>query len=93
MVQDLVRGAFERDPSPQSRQSEAELEKFHVVLDDLKKGQDLTVLYVPGVGTTLHAPTGKSSTVPGRDFANAILRTWLGSNPVDPKLKNKMLGM
>lgn len=92
-VLQAFKDSFERDPLPQSPQSEAELEKFHVVLDDLKKGQDLTIRYVPGVGTTLHAPTANSSTVPGREFANAILRTWLGSNPVDPQLKDKMLGM
>lgn len=59
---------------------------------ELKTGQVITVSYVPGTGTSLGIEGGTAASVEGKDFADAILRVWLGEDPVDSDLKAGMLG-
>lgn len=84
--------AFEHDSPGRVRLLRDDLEKFHAVMEDLRKGQDLSITYLPGTGTTLHAPSGAVATVAGKAFADALLRTWLGDHPSDGALKAMLLG-
>ncbi len=84
--------AFEHNSPGQVRVLRDDLEKFHAIMEDLRNGQDLSISYVPGLGTTLHAPSGAVATVAGKPFADALLRTWLGDHPSDSALKAKLLG-
>ncbi len=59
---------------------------------ELKPGQVVTVTYRPGAGTSLGIQGGTAASVEGKDFADAILRVWLGDEPVDADLKAGMLG-
>ena len=47
-----------------------------------------TLLFVVGVPTLAMAQT----TLPGKDFADAIFSVWLGAKPVDGDLKKGLLG-
>lgn len=59
----------------------------------LKKGDVLTVDWVPGTGTVCTLNGRKiGETVQDVAFYNAILRIWLGENPADNSLKPKLLG-
>ncbi len=91
-VLDAFTEAFEHNSPGQMRALHDDLERFHGVLEDLRQGQDLTIHYLPGSGTTLRAPSGASATVPGKPFADAMLRTWLGERPSDEGLKARLLG-
>ena len=91
-ILDVFHEAFQQESPGQAAPLSQELEKFHAVMEDVKQGQDLTISYVPGQGTTLRAPTGSWATVPGKGFADAVLRTWLGRKPADPELKERLLG-
>jgi hypothetical protein len=91
-VLDVFHEAFQQESPGQVAPLNQELERFHAVMEDVKQGQDLTISYLPGVGTTLRAPTGSWATVPGKGFADAVLRTWLGRRPADPELKERILG-
>lgn len=85
--------AFERNNSPQQLASlRDDLERFHEVLNDLHKGEDLWIAYVPETGTMLHSPSGAMAVVPGRRLADALLRTWIGDRPSDEELKARLLG-
>ena len=59
---------------------------------ELKKGDVMTNDWIPGVGTVV-ALNGKKMGDPYPDilFYNALLRIWLGENPVDSGLKKAML--
>jgi hypothetical protein len=62
-------------------------------IPDLKEGQQLSITYVPGQGTTVVVDDGTAkTTVEGKDFADALFRVWLGSDPVDADLKERLLG-
>ncbi len=84
--------AFEHNNADQLEQLRSDLEKFHSVLEDLHKGDDLWIGYIPGTGTVLHAPSGAVAVVPGKRFADALLRTWIGEHPSDEELKARLLG-
>jgi Chalcone isomerase-like len=60
--------------------------------EELKDGQDMSVTYVPGEGTTVQAAGGRKVTVPGKEFADALFRNWLGPKPADDDLKAGLLG-
>ena len=48
--------------------------------------------YVPGRGTTVVVGEAEARTrIEGKDFADALFRVWLGEDPVDSDLKDKML--
>jgi len=62
-------------------------------IPELKKGDVLTVDWVPTVGTVMSL-NGKRVIDPLPDIAfyNALLRIWIGDKPVDANLKRAMLG-
>jgi hypothetical protein len=83
--------------------SAADVAKFQARLDELralmlqvgaaKKGSKLELNYIPGTGTrVLFNGEQKGRDLAGEDFYQAILRIWLGSDPVDDTLKAGLLG-
>ncbi len=62
-------------------------------LDKVKKGDIITLDWVPGSGT-VSTLNGKQigETMPDIAFYNAVLRIWLGDNPVQSDLKRGLLG-
>jgi hypothetical protein len=62
-------------------------------IPELKKGDVLTTDWVPGTGTVMQI-NGKriADPLPDLAFYNALLKIWLGDKPVEPKLKQAMLG-
>jgi hypothetical protein len=92
-ILDAFVAAFEQNSPGQLEQLRPQLEIFHGVLRDLRAGESLTLHYLPGAGTTLTVPGGGMALVPGRPFAEAVLRTWLGEHPTDGSLKQALLGL
>lgn len=59
---------------------------------DMKEKALLTISYIPGKGSVIAAQGGSEVVVEGKDFADALLRNWLGPKPADEELKRRMLG-
>lgn len=61
---------------------------------EIKRGDVLTVDWVPAVQGMVLQLNGKEMTKPLSDpgFYNAVLRIWLGPSPADDRLKRAMLG-
>ena len=81
----------------------SELESLKAPLDELtalinrlgaaKKGASLFLDYLPGSGTSLSLNGGAfSKPIRGADLYQALLRVWLGEDPVDRKLRRALLG-
>ncbi|HUK66454.1 MAG TPA: chalcone isomerase family protein [Anaeromyxobacteraceae bacterium] len=70
----------------------AKLSAVEGSLPNLKRGEVLVVRYEPGQGSTIGVEGQPSVTVPGKDFADALFRCWLGPRPADDSLKKAMLG-
>ena len=62
-------------------------------MKEAKEGMRITLDLVPGAGTQVTVQ-GKPSgaPIPGEDFYRALLRVWLGDNPVQGDLKKALLG-
>ena len=68
--------------------------EMFAMVPGLKKGDVLHLDWVPGVGTQCELNGKKiGETVPDLAFYNALLRIWLGNDPVDSSLKPAMLGL
>lgn len=59
--------------------------------NDLRGGDTVRVSYTPGGGTTLSVNGNTVATRPGGDLMNAMLKLWVGANPVSEDLKNHLL--
>jgi Chalcone isomerase-like len=59
----------------------------------LASGENFSVDYVPGVGTTVLI-NGRAQGEPIKEpeFFNALIRIWLGNSPADAQLKDALLG-
>jgi hypothetical protein len=81
----------------------ADVEKLKAPLDELsaimnalgeaKKGNVITLDFLPGTGTrVLVDGAAKGKPIAGDEFYRGLLRIWLGDKPVDADLKKGMLG-
>jgi len=87
------REGFEKNSAATAAQAAASLAQVEPALPaEVKTGQVLLVSYQPGTGSTLGVEGGASATVPGKAFADALFRNWLGPEPADADLKSGMLG-
>jgi hypothetical protein len=62
-------------------------------MKEAKKGMRITLDWQPAAGTRVTVdgkPAGAA--IPGEDFYRALLRIWLGDNPVQSDLKGALLG-
>jgi len=65
---------------------------FHDV-GDVDKGSIVTLDFIQENGVTVLTVNGKEITrIEGEDFYIALLKIWLGKNPVQDSLKEEMLG-
>jgi Chalcone isomerase-like len=88
---DALKNGFEKNAGEKYASLKEPLEKFGAVITDLKKGQALTIVYVPGKGTRVEGQ-GNSYSAEGKEFADALFSVWIGRFPVDENLKKGMLG-
>lgn len=70
-----------------------QLERVIADIGTVRKGDAITLDYVPGHGMTL-AVNGaiKGSSIHGADFYRTLLEIFVGDNPVDARLKKGLLG-
>lgn len=90
-IVDALRQGFEKNAGDKLEGLRERMDKFSAVIPDLKKGQSMTVVYVPGQGTRVEGQ-GQSYTAEGKEFADALFSVWVGRFPVDDGLKKGMLG-
>jgi hypothetical protein len=92
-VMDVYREGFEKNSAgPGLKDLLAKLDQIAPAVPDMKEGAEMVVTYVPEEGTTVAATGGGKVTVPGKEFADALFRNWLGPSPADEDLKAAMLG-
>jgi hypothetical protein len=89
---DAIRDGFESNSKAQLPELEPKLKLLEEGLPpEVKEGQVVQVAYAPGRGCTVAIEGGKSVTVEGKVFGDALFRVWLGEDPVDSGLKEAML--
>lgn len=103
MLRDLsaqqLNEAFEKGIHANNSASDLEAMKPRIaellsLLTDAKEGDVIVLDFLPQSGTSVSLNgTMKGKPIPGEDFFRALLRIWLGEQPVDTDLKNAMLGV
>jgi hypothetical protein len=91
-ITEAVKDGFEKNNKAQMPALKERLDNFTSAIPDVKKGDTLTLTYVPGKGTSVTSKTGQALSVQGKDFADALFSVWLGKEPVSEDLRDEMLG-
>jgi hypothetical protein len=68
------------------------IDAFNALFDSVHRGDIVLLDYVPGSGTHVSINGKDKGTIAGKDFNDALLRIWLGKEPVTGSLKRAMLG-
>lgn len=74
---------------------EGSLKEFAAIfrtIDEINKGDVVTLDYLPGSGTRVGVNGAAKGTVGGAPFYGALLKVWLGDKPAQADLKQKLLG-
>ena len=61
-------------------------------MSSMETGQRLTFTRLPGAQIQVDVNGVVKGTIPGEDFARALMTIWLGANPPNPELKSGLLG-
>lgn len=69
----------------------AKFDQLAAMMVDIKDGESMSFLYDPDQGTTVMVKGMNKGTIPGKDFADAILATWIGPKPGPGKSFKKAL--
>ncbi len=90
-IMETIREGFERNSKAQLPALQARLDQLAQAVPDLKKGDLLSLTYVPEKGVVVSG-VAKETVIPGKDFGDALFSCWLGPEPADADLKRKLLG-
>ncbi len=71
---------------------EDRLTKFKLLVPSMKRDDVLRLEFGPDGKTRVVRNDELLGTLEGADFQRALLKIWLGSNPVDDELKQRLLG-
>ena len=58
----------------------------------MQRGDVISIDYIPETGTEVRNNNEWRGVIPGNDFYRALLKIWLGNEPVSDSLKQGMLG-
>ena len=59
----------------------------------MKNGEEIVLDYRPTIGTTVIIKEQVKGIIVGKEFNDALLKIWLGNEPVTGKLKKQLLGI
>ena len=91
----LEEGIRDNSPAEQVDQFGPQMKQFQGIFEAVKAARagDIFFLdYTPGSGTRVVVNGETKGTIAGEEFHRALLRIWLGEQPVDASLKKAMLG-
>ena len=76
-----------------STELKAQFTELGLMMQDIKKGQEMGFTYAPATGTDVMVAGRPKGGIPGKPFADAILATWIGPKPgPGVKFKEALLG-
>ncbi|WP_448875312.1 chalcone isomerase family protein [Desulfobulbus propionicus] len=92
---DFGKGAeaiLERNNSPEAlARLRGRIDQLNAVYRDVKPGDRYALTYVPGQGTELSYNGQPLITIQGADFAAAYFGIWLGKDPIDLKMRSRLI--
>ncbi len=91
-------GAWNESLEDNTPNASVELKQQFVTLcgymEDIKKGEQFVFTYLPGSGTTVEVRGKVKGTIMGKEFADALFKSWIGPKPGPGEdFKKKVLGI
>lgn len=83
---------FESNSPGEYAALQARVKEMTSYFGDMKPGDVIEFTVEPGKGVTAALNNQVKGTIPGDDFAAALLKVWLGPKPPSEELKQGMLG-
>jgi hypothetical protein len=83
---------FERVAKDQMTALGARVTMLNSWMSDIKTGQRLTFVRLPGTGIQVSFNGTVKGTITGDDFSRAFFSIWLGKEPPNPELRTGLLG-
>lgn len=78
----------------EAKQLESRIQQVIEMFDArFTKGENGYIEWVPGVGSRIVVRGEVRGIIPGKDLNDAILRIWIGENPVGATFKRQVLGL
>ena len=69
------------------------IDKFNALFETMHKGDEVLLDYIPKEGTRVTIKGKVRGIIKGHDFNQALLKIWLGEEPVTEDLKEALLGI
>lgn len=76
----------------QYKNLEEKIKAINRKYQDIRKGDKITINYIPGQGLQMMINHNDKGTIAGDDIAQAFFSIWLGKHPVDENMKQRLLG-
>ncbi len=84
--------SFESNTPEAAKTLKPDIDHFFAALDTIKNGQELTLTYIPGQGTSVAIADKDKLTIATPAFAEMLFSVWLGPKPPNANLKKGLLG-
>ena len=69
------------------------IDQFNAMFETLHKDDEVFMDYLPGQGTRVTIKGKNKGFIKGQDFYQALLKIWLGEDPVTDDVKSGLLGL
>ena len=90
----MVTKGFEKSTSGKQERFRTEIDLLASVFsEEIAKGDYYDIVYSPGEGVEVHKNGNLKAKISDPEFKQALWGIWLGNDPVDKNLKEKMLGL
>ena len=89
---DAWKEGFEQNSKSSLSLLRPSIDKFNSWMEDVRKGDEIDVTYVPGKGTTVRVKGTEKGTIEGKEFGDAVFAIWLGEHPAHEGLRKGLLG-
>jgi hypothetical protein len=82
---DSFRDGLRRNPDLREGSLRSSMDALLGSLRDVRKGGDLVLTYVPGIGLQVDGAASGGLLIPGKPFADALFAVWLDVHPIFPR--------
>lgn len=84
---------FEANLSAENfRLLEPRIQAFNNLFESVESGDVVLLDFIPGMGTRVTIKGQQKGIIDGDDFYSALLKIWLGDEPIDDDLKSALTG-
>ena len=91
-IVDAFNESFDDNSPDATKTMKTEIDQFFGAFDAVKDGDEISLTYVPGTGTTVAINSKEKLTIAAPTFAPVLFSVWLGPKPPSQELKAGLLG-